>query len=100
MKVNISFNVENSNKIICVDVNENKVKFDVDNNKVSFADKGKNKISVQEKKIEKPKKNSNNAPTQNNNYNPPRNNNANNNEQSFSRKSIEDLKKIFDTNNK
>ena len=100
VKVNISFNVENSNKIICVDVNENKVKFDVDNNKVSFADKGKNKISVQEKKIEKPKKNSNNAPTQNNNYNPPRNNNANNNDQSFSRKSIEDRKKMFEINNK
>lgn len=100
VKVNITFNVENNNKVICVDVNENKVKFDVDNNKVSFADKGKNKISVQEKKIEKPKKNSNNAPTQNNNYNPPRNNNANNNEQSFSRKSIEDRKKMFEINNK
>jgi len=48
VKVNISFNVENSNKIICVDVNENRVKFDVDHNKVSFDDKGKNKITVQE----------------------------------------------------
>ena len=100
VKVNISFNVENSNKIICVDVNENKVKFDVDNNKVSFADKGKNKISVQEKKIEKTKKNSNNAPQQNNNYHPPRNNKTNNNEQNFSRISIQDRLKMFEKNNK
>jgi len=100
VKVNISFNVENSNKIICVDVNENKVKFDVDKNTVSFPDKGKNKISVQEKKIEKPKKNSNNQPQQNNIYRPQRNNNADNNDQTFSRGSIQDRKKMFEQHGK
>ena len=66
VKVNISFNVENSNKIICVDVNQNKLKFDVDHNKVIFPDKGKNEIHVQEKpKIDNSKKNSFNPPKQN-----------------------------------
>ena len=97
VKVNISFNVENSNKIICVDVNENKVKFDVDHNKVSFDDKGKNKITVQEKKIENPKKNTNNPPQQKTNSRPSNNNTKN---QSSGRASIQDRLKMFEQNKK
>lgn len=54
VKVNISFNVENNYKVICVDVNENKVKFNVDKNQVKFVDNKKNKIHVEEKKPIKP----------------------------------------------
>ena len=97
VKVNISFNVENSNKIICVDVNENRVKFDVDHNKVSFDDKGKNKITVQEKKIENPKKNTNNPPQQKTNSRPSNNNTKN---QSSGRASIQDRLKMFEQNKK
>ena len=97
VKVNISFNVENSNKIICVDVNENRVKFDVDHNKVSFDDKGKNKITVQEKKIENPKKNTNNPPQQKTNSRPTNNNTKN---QSSGRASIQDRLKMFEQNKK
>ena len=50
VKVNISFNVVNMNKIICVDVNEKKVEFNVDKNKVRFIDSKGNKIYVEEKK--------------------------------------------------
>ena len=97
VKVNISFNVENSNKIICVDVNENRVKFDVDHNKISFDDKGKNKITVQEKKIENPKKNTNNPPQQKTNSRPSNNNTKN---QSSGRASIQDRLKMFEQNKK
>ena len=54
VKVNISFNVENNYKVICVDVNENKVKFNVDKNQVKFVDNKENKIHVEEKKPIKP----------------------------------------------
>jgi hypothetical protein len=95
VKVNISFNVENSNKIICVDVNENKLKFDVDHNKVIFPDKGKNEIRVQEKpKIDNSKKNLINPRPQNNN-NHPQQNNKNNNNQNANRGSIQDRVKFF-----
>ena len=95
VKVNISFNVENSNKIICVDVNQNKLKFDVDHNKVIFPDKGKNEIHVQEKpKIDNSKKNSFNPPKQNNNIHPQQNNNNNNNK-NINRGSIQDRVKFF-----
>ena len=50
VKVNISFNVENSNKIICIDVNERQVKFNVDDNQVKIIDNQKNKIHVEDKK--------------------------------------------------
>lgn len=96
VKVNISFNVENSNKIICVDVNQNKLKFDVDHNKVIFPDKGKNEIHVQEKpKIDNSKKNSFNPPKQNNNIHPQQNNNNNNNNKNINRGSIQDRVKFF-----
>ena len=38
------------NKIIYIDVNENKVKFNVDKNIIKFIDSKENKIKVEEKK--------------------------------------------------
>lgn len=94
VKVNISFNVENLNKIICVDVNENQVKFNVDRNIVNIVDKKKNKIHIEEKKVNKQIK-----PSKNNKEKEEENlNKINYNNQKDARTSISDRIKFFSKN--
>ena len=90
VKVNISFNVESMYKVICIDVNENKVKFNIDKNQFKIINSKGNKIHVEEKKPVKqtkkllPKKESNQI------------NESNQGKNNKDRASITDRAKMFD----
>ena len=90
VKVNISFNVESMYKVICIDVNENKIKFNIDKNQFKIINSKGNKIHVEEKKPVKqtkkllPKKESNQI------------NESNQGKNNKDRASITDRAKMFD----